>query len=172
MAKKIKLPIINRLLLDGIIIGVFFVIVVAILGFFLTPNVNYEGSINGTYAFYGVTHSLQPESISTIINGITAVTSIIIAFSGAVIGLVYREDFKDKISKIVLLGFLLYFAIPFAFLFTVYYSLIYGAFDFALRWALDALVIALAEFILSMIVIFYRFDLPKKMENPAIGEDI
>ena len=66
----------------------------------------------------------------------------------------------------------MYFAIPFAFLFTVYYSLLYGAFNFALKWALDALVIASTEFILSMLVILYRFDLPKKMENPAIGEDI
>jgi hypothetical protein len=167
-----KLSKINPFLFDGIIIGSFFVLLVAILGFFLTPNVNYEGSINGTNFFYGATHSLQPDSIPTIINGITAVTSIIIAFSGAVIGLVYREDFKDKLSKIVLLGFLLYFAFPFAFLFTVYYSLMYGAFNFALKWALDALVIALTEFVLSMLVIFSRFDSHKERENPAIGEDI
>ncbi len=88
-----KFPKINHFLLYGIIIGILFIVVIAISGFFLTPNVNYENSVNGTYSAYGTTHQLQPESIPTIINGITAVTSIIIAFSGAVIELVLPRRF-------------------------------------------------------------------------------
>jgi hypothetical protein len=110
----------------------------------------------------GNTHALNFDTIPTVINGITAVTSIIIGFSGAIIGLVYREDFKkDKKVKIGLLALSFYSAVPLTFLFIVYYSLIYGALEFALKIALFALIFALLDFILSMLAVFIRLDLKK-----------
>ena len=161
--KKMK---INVYLLWAIVIAILFMVLITIFGFFLTPNVNYEGAMNGTNLFFGETHPLQPETIPTIINGITAVTSIIIGLSGAILGLVYREDFtKDKRSKLALLGFVFYFAVPFTFLLSVYNSLIYGALSFALKLALDALVLALMEFVLSMLAIYIRLDSHKETES-------
>jgi hypothetical protein len=158
----------------ALITALLFIALIVVFGAYLTPNINYEGVINGTNLIFGQTHPLQPETIPTIINGITAVTSIIIAISGAILGLVYREDFTDRRSKLSLLGFVFYFAVPFTFLLIVYNSLIYGSLNFALTWALDALVLALAEFVLSMLSIYNKLDSnkEKEMENPSIGNDI
>ena len=170
--KKISKP--NFYLISGIILAALSLVLIAIFGISLTPNANYEGAINGTNLFFGETHALNYQTIPTVINGITAVTSIIIALSGAILGLVYREDFsKEKRSKVALLGFLFYFIVPFTFLLIVYNALIYGALIFALKYALDALILALVEFALSMLAIFWRLDSQKndKLDNPAIGSD-
>jgi hypothetical protein len=160
----------------GKIVVIFFVVLIMSIGLTLKPYVNYEGSSNGTNLIYGDTHALNFETIPTVINGITAVTSIIIGFSGAIIGLVYREDFKkDKKAKRGLLALAFYSVIPLTFLLIVYNSLIYGALDFALKIALFALIFALLDFILSMLAVFVRLDLEKdkgvrKKESHTLDE--
>jgi hypothetical protein len=163
---------INAYLLWIVIASILFMGLIVTFGVYLTPNINYDTNatnLDGYNLFFGETYSLQATTVPTVINGLTAVTSVIIGFSGAVIGLIYREDFnKDKRSKLMLLGFLFYFILPLVFLLIVYNALLYGALSFALKWALNALVLALAELILSMLAIFYRLDGEKN--NPVPSE--
>jgi hypothetical protein len=147
------------------ITAIVFIILVIVTGLFLKPYIIYEGALNGTNWIYGDTHALKFETVPTVINGITAVTSIIIGFSGAIVGLVYREDFKkDKKVKVALLTLAFYSAVPLTLLLIVYDSLIYGALEFALKWALYALILALADFIIAMLSIFYRLGTQKDTE--------
>lgn len=136
---------------------VFIALVVTTIG--LKPNFDL-GTPNGTNIIWGDTYALKFETIPTVINGITAVTSIIIGFSGAIIGIVYREDFnKDKKVKIGLLGIAFYSAVPLTMLLVVYHALIRGAVEFASIFALNALILAFVFFILAMLSIFYRLSL-------------
>jgi len=148
---------INTYLLWAIIVAIVFLVIIITIGLFQTPFVNYEGAVNGTNLSYGNVHALQYGTVPTIINGMTAVTSIIIGFSVAIIALVYREHFiRDIRDKSALLILAFYSVIPLTFLVVVYNSLIYGALDFALKWASYALLLSLAEFIFSMLAIYQR----------------
>lgn len=158
---------ISPYLILSIIVGVLSIALLSVFPIYLNSNINLENIINGSNPFFGQTHPIQPESIPTIVNGLTAVTSVIIGFSGAVLGLVYRQDFTaDHRSKATILAYLFYFAIPFTFLLIVYNALIYGALNFALTYALNAVVLALTEFVLSMLAIFYKLDKDKKDISP------
>lgn len=154
-----------------------FGLAIVFTSFFLKPYVNYEGALNSTMSTYGNTHPLNFDTIPTVINGITAVTSIIIGFSGATVGLVYREEFKtDKNVRSFLLLLTFFSVIPLVFLLGVYSALINGALDYALKSALVALYLALFDFILAMLVVFHFF-IPsltkdKESENPSIRNDI
>lgn len=149
----------DRYLHLATIITIVFIVLIGTIGFFLQPNVNYQNAINGTMLFYGDTHSLNFDVIPTVVNGISAVTSIVIGFSGAIIGLVYREDFfKDRKMKGGLLVLAFYSVIPLGILLVAYSSIIYGALDFSLRYALYALILALNVFIIAMLSIFYRLN--------------
>jgi hypothetical protein len=150
------------------IITFVFIILVIVIGLFLEPNINFDDAVNGTNWIYGNTYELKFETVPTLINGITAVTSIIIGFSGAMVGLVYREDFtKDKKVKKRLLALAFYSVVPLTILLLVYHSLTFGAFEFAMKWALFALILALADFVISMLAIFYRLDKQSKPESES-----
>lgn len=163
-----------------VLIVIIFAVVIVFTVFFLKPFVNYEGAVNGTMgsmSIYGTVYALNYDTILTVTNGITAVTSIIIGFSGAIIGLVYREDFKKyKIVKAVLLLLAFFSVFPLSLLIWVYSALINGALEFALKLALVALYIALFDFIFAMIVVFHFYipslEKDEELANPTIGNDI
>ncbi|MCJ7631367.1 hypothetical protein MUP77_03040, partial [Candidatus Bathyarchaeota archaeon] len=91
------------------------------------------------------------QNIPSIINGITTSTSIIVAFSGAVIGFMVRDLFQsDKKARIVFFGVLVSFIYVFMYLFWVYAFLTMGGVDLALRWSLDGLLLSLLIFVLAM----------------------
>jgi hypothetical protein len=103
------------------------------------------------------------QNVPTIINGITASTSIIVGFSGAVIGIVIRELFQnDKKAREYFLGVLALFIYTFGFQFWVYSLLVSGAVDWALRWSLSGLLLSLLIFGLTIIVTSYRIEVQKK----------
>ena len=103
------------------------------------------------------------QSIPTVINGITSSTSIIVAFSGAVIGFMIRELFQsDKKARIAFFGVLLIFTYIFMYLFWVYTFLATGLIDLALRWSLDGLLLSLLIFVWTMLLGFYRLDMQKE----------
>ena len=157
-----------------IFVAIFFSLAIVFTVFFVKPYVNYEGSVNGTMSSYGTVHALIYDTVPTIINGISTVTSIIIGFSGAIIGLVYREDFKkSKIVKVFLLLIAFFSIFPVSLLIAVYSALFYGALEYALKFALIALYVALFDFTITMIIIFHFYvpNLDKDIENPFIGDD-
>jgi len=147
----------NRYLFWAIFVAIMFMVLIIVVGLFQKPFVNYEGAINGTNPFYGNLHALPYGTLPTVINGITTVTSIIIALSGAMIAIVYRGfSVKDTKARLWLLTVAFYSAVPLTMLAVAYNALIYGALDFSLKWVQYALYLSLADFIISMLAIIYR----------------
>ena len=103
------------------------------------------------------------QSVPTIINGITASISIIIGFSGAAIGIMVREIFRnDKKARQYYLSILFLFIYAFAYQLWVYQMLISGDVDIALRWSLCGLLLSILIFGSVMIVAYYRIELQKE----------
>jgi cbb3-type cytochrome oxidase subunit 3 len=61
----------------------------------------------------------------TLVNGITALTSVIVGFSGAVIGIMFREanEKRDNEARMFLFKAIILWIIPFVMLWTTYYFL-------------------------------------------------
>lgn len=113
------------------------------------------------------------QNVPTVINGITASTSIVISFSGVVIGMLFREVFKgDNKTKLFFLLMAFYLVIPLGYLSSVYTFLIMGLVDWALKLALNGLILSLFTFVFIMLSAFYRLDSEKKasLENPSLDK--
>lgn len=103
------------------------------------------------------------QSIPTVINGITASTSIIIGFIGVMIGLLYREVFfKEEKTRTLLLYVAFFMGIPLAYLSLVYNFLIIGWLDTALRMALAGLILSIFVFVLISLYVGFRMDEKEK----------
>lgn len=138
-----------------VIIWVVISIAVITIGLILSPHIDYTGiSYNAT--IFGKSYWLNFDSIPTIINGITASTSIIIGFTGAIIGILYQLLKDDESTKKILLYSAFYELVPLAFLFTVYNFLIMGYTEWALKMALFAFALALLDIAIAMLGSFYR----------------
>jgi len=146
-----------------VIISIFF-----FAGMILTtrfnPNINYETASNSTSSFFGNIHSIDYETIPTIINGMTTITSIIIGFSGAIIGLVYRENMKSKALRRILHVFTFESIAALGVLLVVYYSLLVGDFTDALRYSLVTVLFSICIFSVCLVSVFYRIDKLKDAE--------
>ena len=102
--------------------------------------------------------------ISTVINGITASTSIVLGFAGIILGLLYREIFKnDEEAKTFLFGIAVIFSIPIFYLYSVYLFLATGNFNLSIRTAFTGLIIASFAFIAMILFTAYRIS--AKEEN-------
>jgi hypothetical protein len=130
--------------------------------FVFTPNIGYNGVISNATLF-GITYQLKFDSVPTIINGVTASTSIIIGFTGAIIGLFYRQFENNTQVKNILLYSAFYELVPLTFLFLVYNFLLLGYVDWAIRLSLVAFALSLLTFATVMLGSFLR--LTKKNEN-------
>ncbi|HML02980.1 MAG TPA: hypothetical protein VK487_06365 [Candidatus Bathyarchaeia archaeon] len=87
--------------------------------------------------------------IPTLINGITASLSVIVGFSGVVIGFMFREaNDRDRTYFIVLMVILV---LPLTMLWTTYAFLTMNILGFAVRWALSALIVVLYVFFVVII---------------------
>jgi hypothetical protein len=104
----------------------------------------------------GKSYWLGFDSIPTIINGITASTSIIIGFTGAIIGVLYQLFKDDEKTKLRLLLSAFYGLVPLVNLFLVYVLLPMGFTDEALKTALIAFVLSLLNIAIVMLGSFYR----------------
>lgn len=129
--------------------------VIALL-FFLSLHIDYNGVSYNTNIFLGKSYSLSFDSIPTIINGITASTSIIIGFTGAIIGILYQLFKDDDDTKLRLLLSAFYGLVPLVNLFLVYVLLPMGYTDAALKTALIAFVLSLLNIAIVMLGSFYR----------------
>lgn len=117
--------------------------------------------VDGNVVFAKI--SLQ--NIPTIINGITTSTSIIVAFSGVVIGFMRGLFQSDKKAKTAFFTVLFAFAYIFMYLFGVYTFLATGGVDLALRWSLGGLLLSLLIFILAMLSGYYRMGMLEERES-------
>jgi uncharacterized membrane protein YqjE len=155
-----------------VIFGAFFVVTV-FNQFALHPQIDVTNTPNSTAVIIGdnvVFAKISLQNVPTVINGITASTSIVIGFIGVVVGILMREIFKDESKTKVfflLMAFLL--AVPLAYLSTVYTFLIMGLVDWAVRWALDGLVLSLFMFVIIMLFAFHRLTSGKEpsLENAS-----
>ena len=147
----------------AVIISVFF-----FAGMFLTskfnPNISYESASNSTSSFFGNTHSIDFETIPTIVNGMTTITSVIIGFSGAIIGIVFGENLKSKAIRRIINVFIYESIAAFAILLAVYFSLLVGDLTDALRYAMLTVIFSICIFSFCLISVFYRMDKAKDAE--------
>jgi hypothetical protein len=128
-------------------------------------------AVNGTVSENNARTAIQAQSVPTIVNGIVTSTSIIVAFSGALIGLFFREVFNDdKRGKEVLIIFATLFAVPFVFLFFAYYSIAIGGqfmgvtfLENAWRYALFSLSTALFLILFILLFVAYAIENPNKI---------
>lgn len=155
----------------AIILGAVFLFVTFWVQLLLNPQIDTTGAANASaiiiHSWLGDTISakIAIQTVPSIINGITASTSIIIAFSGAVIGIMFRDVFKnDRKARTFLLVVIFYFALPLMYQFVVYTFLIMGFLDWALRWALDGFLLSMMIFMFAMLSVFHRLGLGKETE--------
>jgi hypothetical protein len=124
-------------------------IALVFLTLYLTPYADYS-TTNSTTDFWGTKYKLSFDSIPTIINGVTASTSIISGFTGAIIGIFYRK-FKDEGAQDLLFICAFYILIPMSFLFTSYHFLVIGYVDFATKIAFSALLLSILNLAIVML---------------------
>ncbi len=136
-----------------VLFGCFCVLSVVIFSGNFNPVINYPDVGNAT--FLGISYELDFDSIPSIVNGLTSATSIIIGFTGTIVGILYGVFIK-KYDKLLLLLILLVVLFPLFFLFLVYYCLITGVVDYALRLALFALVYSFFILAITLFGSFYR----------------
>jgi len=104
------------------------------------------------------------QNVPTVINGITTSTSIIVGFTGTIIGIMVREIFKDdKKMRNALQYVSIFIGLTFAYLFLVYYFVVGGLLEMALRTALIGFLFTLLLFFLVMSLGVYR--MAKNEEN-------
>lgn len=133
----------------------------------VTNNPNSTAIIVGDNVFWA---KISLQNVPTVINGITASTSIVIGFIGVVVGILVREVFKDDSkTKIFLLLMVFLAGIPLTYLSSVYSFLLMGYVDWAIRWALNGLVLSLFLFAAIMLFAFHRLTSGKKaiVENAS-----
>jgi hypothetical protein len=146
--------------------------VVISIGFTFSPKIDYT-SIPYNQTALGNSYWLAFSSIPTIINGITASTSIIIGFTGAIIGVLYQLLKDDEATKRILLYSAIYELIPLTFLFLVYEFLLLGLIQWATQMALFAFALSLLNIAIAMLGSIYRIakkenNLPlKSMQQPS-----
>jgi hypothetical protein len=138
---------------------------VIVIGWNFSPNISYSGVTNSTTNF-GERHQLEFNSIPTIINGITASTSIIVGFTGAIIGIFYQIFKDDNETKVLLLVSAFYELVPLIFLLGVYVFLLMGFTDGALKMALFAFILSLINIATVILGSFYRITRKKKKPTP------
>jgi hypothetical protein len=141
---------INPFLVGGVIIT--FVVIVATVGvmFWFQPLVDFSGApINST----GEARTpIAAQSIPTVINGIIAATSVIIGFSGAIIGILFRDIFKeDPKGRAFLFLMIFMFAIALVYPWSTYIYLGIGLFVLAMKWALSGFILSLYLFMLLLL---------------------
>jgi hypothetical protein len=169
---------IENMLIDNyrrnvLFVGIFFSVAIGLTLAFFSAPINYSGlPINGT----GEPTQIAAQTVPTIVNGITTVTSIVVALCGVLFGtIIYREIAKEANPKrkneyFALLGVLIF---PELYLMFSYVFLGFGLFLIALRWALSSFIVAILIFVLFYIQAPQKlwFDKEKKDEQNKPEQD-
>jgi hypothetical protein len=148
-----------------VIFGAFLILIV-FNQLILHPQIDITNNPNSTAIIVGdnvVWAKISLQNVPAVINGITASTSIVIGFIGVVVGILVREIFKgESKAKIFLLLMAFLLTVPLTYLSTVYSFLLLGYVDWAIRWALNGLVLSLFIFVVIMLFAFHRLTSGKK----------
>jgi len=100
--------------------------------------------------------NVNDQSIFTLVNGITSSTSVIVGFSGAIIGILFREakEKQDNKARLFLFKAIAVLMIPLTMLWTTYAMLTIGGMwtSMSVRWGLSGLIMAF--YVFSVVVIF------------------
>ena len=95
---------------------------------------------------------IEPNLIPTLVNGITSSSSVIIGFTGAFIGIMFREmSKKDKKSRNFYFIAIILLILPLTFLWSTYFFLTTGWSEFAVKYALSSLIITLSLFLVIVL---------------------
>ena len=95
---------------------------------------------------------ISPETIPILINGITSSTSVIIGFSGTIIGIMLREiDKSDRKTRVFYMLIIALLALPLTMLWSTYVFLAMNWLETAIRYSLSGLILALYIFIAIII---------------------
>lgn len=111
--------------------------------------------------------NVNDQSIFTLVNGITASTSVIVGFSGTIIGIMYREakEKQDNKARMFLFKAIVVLMIPLIMLWTTYCFLVMGGIwtSVAVRYGLDGLIMAF--YVFSVVVVFIAEQLSTEIEK-------
>jgi membrane associated rhomboid family serine protease len=99
--------------------------------------------------------NVNDQYVFTLVNGITASTSVIVGFSGTIIGIIFREAKEKQDSKVRMFSFIAIalLMIPLNMLWTTYCFLVMGWTQMAVRNGLGGLIMAF--YVFSVVVIFF-----------------
>lgn len=98
-------------------------------------------------AIFQETH-IEPQNIPAVVNGLTSSLSIVIGFSGAIIGILYREIGEaNREAKNSLFAAIVVLIIPVFLLLTTYNFLILGMYSLALKYGFISLILTLYIFV-------------------------
>jgi amino acid permease len=110
--------------------------------------------------------NVNDQSIFTLVNGITSSTSVIVGFSGAIIGIMFREakEKHDNKARLFLFIAIAVLMIPLTMLWTTYAMLAIGGMwtSIAVRSGLGGLIMAF--YVFSVVVIFIAEQLSIEIE--------
>jgi hypothetical protein len=142
----------NRLFFGSValcFLALFFIVI--FINFMMPINFDYTG--NNTYTKV----ELSAQTVPTVINGIIASTSVIIAFSGAVVGLMYRDIVsKSDVAGAVTFIILLLFLTSITYDFYAFYAFSLGGkyyLEFAFKNAFTGFVVSLFMLFLAFLMI-------------------
>jgi len=111
--------------------------------------------------------NVDDKSIFTLVNGITASTSVIVGFSGTIIGIMYREakEKQDDKARMFLFKAIAVLMMPLIMLWTTYCFLVMGGIwaSLAVRYSLDGLIMAF--YVFGVVVIFIAKQLSAEIEK-------
>jgi len=111
--------------------------------------------------------NVNDQSIFTLVNGITASTSVIVGFSGTIIGIMFREanEKQDNEARMFFFKAIAALMIPLTMLWTTYAMLAIGGVwtPMAVRWGLSGLIMAF--YVFSAVVIFIAKRLSAEIEK-------
>jgi len=111
--------------------------------------------------------NVNDQHVFTLVNGITASTSVIVGFSGTIIGIMFHEakEKRDNKTRMFLFKAIASLMIPLIMLWTTYCFLVMGGMwtSVAVKWGLDGLIMAF--YVFSIVVIFIREQLNIEIEK-------
>lgn len=137
-----------------------FTIAIVVVAIFFRPSIDYSGA---TPNAAGQPTKIAAQTVPTLVNGITSVTAMTIAFGAAIVGITFRHILEDnpeeRSNYFESLG---YFIIPVGYLWGSYLLLSVGWLDYAVTYAFTALLVALFTFIFVYLYTAKRFSVEHK----------
>jgi len=151
-------------------IALFVVILIATIWvmFLFHPLIDFTGvPTNAT----GVPTKIAAQTVPTLVNGIIAATSVIIGFTGTIIGILIRDFMKDTKARTFLILITGLFGVSFTYPWASFIFLAIGLFEFAVKWALVGFLLSLFLFMVIILFAFSKLSLEKEEKSDTVEPD-